>query len=143
MAADTIMNETGGGGISGLSEAIGKLMEHPEILSMAASVLGQDLPTEADKESPPSKKEQNEDSRSDASTANTAKPEALSADLAGALAPILSRIRGSGHKDGAHSLHHTTALLIALKPYLSAPRCEQIDRLVELSKLGAVFENLR
>ncbi len=127
-------------GIPNLMEAIEKLKAHPEIISMAASVLG-GTPDEGnaaseEKENAPKK----EKAAADGSSMNGAPPPDLDG-LASLLAPLL---RGKGCKDtgGRKRLAKSAALLIALKPYLSSSRCETVDRLVELQRIGELFEGL-
>lgn len=55
--------------------------------------------------------------------------------LMGALGPMLGA--GGGKKD------EKTALLLALKPYMSPQRCDAIDKLIMLGRLGEVFRQLR
>ena len=55
--------------------------------------------------------------------------------LMGALGPILGT--GSGHKD------ERTTLLLALKPYMSPQRCDAIDKLITVCRLGEVFRQIR
>lgn len=43
---------------------------------------------------------------------------------------------GGGGSGGGKSGDHRTALLLALKPYLSSGRCQMIDSIVNLNRLG-------
>ncbi len=54
--------------------------------------------------------------------------------LMGALGPMLGT--GGGQKN------EKTALLLALKPYMSPQRCDAIDKLIMLSRLGDVMQRL-
>ena len=55
--------------------------------------------------------------------------------LMGALGPMLGK--GDAKKD------EKTALLLALKPYMSPQRCDAIDKLIMLGRVGEVFKQLR
>ena len=55
--------------------------------------------------------------------------------LMGALGPILGT--GGGKND------EKTQLLLALKPYMSPQRCDAIDKLIMLGRIGEVFKQLR
>ena len=135
------------GGIPDLSDAISKLMAHPEIIEMAASVLGQptspeNTPSTSDSDAPQGDEEiLPKDSSIPAGTSLDGLPDLLR--MAG---PLLS---GIGKRDGAPSGRHgkgigrCTALLLALKPYLSESRCHRVDQIVQVSQFGELFEKLR
>ncbi len=55
--------------------------------------------------------------------------------LMSTIGPILGK--GEGKKDDK------TALLLALKPFMSPQRCDAIDKLIMLSRLGEVMKQLR
>ncbi len=136
--------QLGGLGIPSLADAIEKLKAHPEIISMAASVLGQSAempPTPpAEDATPP---EPISDEKADTSAFSGSVSDALPS-LMGLLGPMASN--GGGSKEGkphhGNGIGRSTALLLALKPYLSKSRCETIDRLVQLGKLGEILEKL-
>jgi len=132
----------GGLGIPNLSDAIERLKAHPEIISMAASVLGQST-----EEAIPSKEAQIDPSidetteRTDRSAGGDPISDAIP-QLVGLLGPMLSGRGSDGekkHTDGK-GIGRSTALLLALKPYLSKSRCEAVDRLVELGRIGEILE---
>ena len=131
-------------GIPNLSEAIEKLKAHPEILSMAASVLGSKAET-ADSATPEETPHEEEPSVSTAGTPTNAPGSPLDAlpELLGLLGPMLTS-GGNSEKRTHHgkNFSRSTALLLALKPYLSASRCDTVDKLVQLGKIGEVFEKL-
>lgn len=115
--------------VPNLSDAIERLMAHPEIIEMAASVLGtsgaahEPKPAEGVKE----------------------KPESQSASpvMPGGLPNLLGLLSGGGAHKKPNPLAKSTALLIALKPYLSPSRCQTIDRLVEMSNSLALFDRVK
>lgn len=55
--------------------------------------------------------------------------------LMGTLGPMLGK--ADGKKD------EKTALLLALKPYMSPERCDAIDKLIMLGRIGEVMKQLR
>lgn len=52
-----------------------------------------------------------------------------------ALLPALSSVTHSHHSD-------RDALLNALRPYLSSARCETLDRILSIEKLGAILSGI-
>ena len=129
-------------GIPNLAEAIEKLKAHPEIISMAASVLGDasqaTAPIKAEDDVSPSDPS---DSGNGALPLSGLNPPPALNDVLGLLAPILKK--GGKDRDGRRKgLGKSTALLCALKPYLSGSRHETIDKLIELQKIGEILEKL-
>lgn len=57
--------------------------------------------------------------------------------LMSALGPMMGGGIGSAGKDDK------TALLLALKPYMSPQRCDAIDKLIMFSRLGQILQQLR
>ena len=55
--------------------------------------------------------------------------------LMGALGPMLGA--------SSEKKNEKTELLLALKPYMSQQRCEAIDKLIILGRIGEVFKQLR
>ena len=104
-----------------LSDAMEKLMAHPEILQLAASVLN-------------TGDEKVENRNPEEETKEETAPAAL--------LPIEGKHaeeRSHRHGKKERSLDGTVALLIALKPYLSKKRCETVDRLIDVGKIGRVI----
>ncbi len=122
-------------GMPDLSSAISKIMEHPELISMVASVLGNDGAQSAQSDS------EGGDTASGAVSAEAAfvpPPEVIST-----LAPVLSKISAlSGGASGSRSFKHE-ALLCALKPYLSRSRVDAIDYIVKISKMSSLIQGLK
>ena len=102
-----------------LSAVIGKLSQNPELLSMAAKLFS-DIPKpephNADSSSPPQP--------------------SVSPDIIATLLPVLT---GGNKKTDRKPDNHSTALLTALKPYLSNERREVIDRMLQFSKIGDII----
>ncbi len=128
--------ETPSGGIPDLSSAISKIMEHPELISMVASVLGND----SDKsESTVTDNSTEIPSNEKVSASLNPTPEVIST-----LVPMLSKITalGSGEAISKKSFKHE-ALLCALKPYLSSSRVEAIDYIIKVSKMSSLIQGLK
>lgn len=112
-----------------ISSAISKLLEHPELLSMAASALGIDSNGKAATDTP----EAAEDTPT-GSNGETA-PSA-SSDVMASIMPLLSGLSGGG------SFKHEP-LLRALKPYLSESRKEAIDYIIKISRMSSLVKGLK
>lgn len=124
-------------GAPDLASAVSRLMAHPEIIEMAASVLKGDAgPGTVSTVTAP--KSDGGDEASEASA------DALGGDPSALLELLGPMLGGKGgakqSRDGG--IARCTALLIALKPYLSDARCRTVDRIVETCKLGELFERL-
>ncbi len=120
-----------------LSQAIEGILAHPELISMVASTLGKAPP--AVKETTATESEVSPLS----AIAESAPSGALPTEAISALAPMLSGL--SGIKKGASpskSNDPRICLLVALKPYLSAHRCEAIDTMIRLSTISEVLRGL-
>ncbi len=126
----------------GLSDAISKIMAHPELISMVASALGGTAPKAAaeeeaipdlvPKEAPVSASIPNVPALSNPSGMN---------DTIAALAPILGSLTGKGglspQKDDKQA-----CLLRALKPYVSPGRGQAIDYMIRLSQISDLMKHL-
>ena len=105
-----------------LSGAIEKLLAHPELLASVASVLGKPPPASAlSEEQEPSAEE---------STPPSPAPEAISA-----MAPLLAGLSKGGVSFSPRKDDPRVCLLRALKPYVSAGRCEAIDTMIRITPL--------
>ena len=119
-----------------ISDAIEKLLAHPELLSTIASTIGlgkSAAPQPPSPESPPTP---------DASALPVATPPAKANDLGdavAALAPLLGALSGKGGPKGDDP---RTCLLRALKPYVSHGRAEAIDTIIQLSRVSEVLKKL-
>ena len=107
--------------ISDLSAMVEKLKSNPEIVSSVASALGISTPS-ADKTS------QDEEKNSGGLP-----------DVISTITPLLSQ-----KSEKEHNGHdHRTALLYALRPYLSPERQEIIDYIMKFSKIGDLLKKLQ
>ena len=113
-----------------LSEAIEKLLAHPELLSTVASVLGKPPPAPMESQEQPQEKPYDA-----ASAPSPPMPEAISA-----LAPLLSGLSKGGALLSPRKDDPRVCLLRALKPYLSAERCEAIDTMIRLSPIAELLQ---
>ena len=120
-----------------LSGAMEKLLAHPELISMVASALkSQDIPPTVDK----SNSETVNDSDPAVSMGVRDTANSGNADLTSALLPMLSRLGNlkSAPQNAPHS-----ALLCALKPYVSPARREAIDYFLKFSQMSALISGLK
>lgn len=113
-----------------LSGAIERILANPELISTVAAALGKAPPSQAPslptvEEAPP------------AALAEVPPP-AVSPEALATLAPLLSGLSGFG-KGGKDDPR--ICLLRALKPYLSASRCETIDTIIRFSAIGDALQS--
>lgn len=126
-----------------LSAMLGNVLNNPTIMAQLQGVLagmGQNAP------SPPRESEDGVPvSDQPASPAEAAEGMADNAALMAQLPAMLGMLtslsggqggQSDGHRTGGKGGNHRTALLLALKPYLNEGRCEMIDAIVNLSRLG-------
>lgn len=84
--------------------------------------------------------EDTESARDTSAIPTQALPFSLPPDLLSKL-PLLLSTLGSAGKGGA--CDEKTALLLALKPYMSPQRCDAIDKLIMLGRLGEIMRQLQ
>jgi hypothetical protein len=113
-----------------ISGAIGKLLEHPELISMVAKTLGGSAPSEATTQSSDEKP---------AASDMTEPP----ADVMASVLPVLSKLSNLGSAQNTHSSFKHEQLLCSLKPYLSKNRCDAIDYILRISKISGIIGQLR
>ncbi len=126
-----------------ISDAIEKLLAHPELLSSIASTigLGKASPTTAESTEPLA------DAKSASApeeavlpvAANPSSPTSDLGEAVAALAPLLSAFSGKGG-GGPKGDDPRTCLLRALKPYVSRGRAEAIDTIIQLSRVSDVLK---
>lgn len=108
---------------TGAQDVLSRLLEDPEVLAA-----GQ--PSEQAEEAM-------------GGTSGDALPFSLPPELLGKLPALLSTLgpvmngKDTGVKD------EKTALLLALKPYMSPQRCDAIDKLIMFGRLGQIMQQLR
>ena len=147
-------DETVGGLPEGLSDAVDRLLAHPELLSMVANALGksgapsgsqapaqtaepqpiQEEPPAVEMDLPPTEADTTE-----VGATGSAAP--APTDLVATLAPILSGLAGKGGLQSRKD-DHRACLLRALKPYVNPARREAIDYMIRLSQLSDLFRQL-
>ena len=117
-----------------LPEALGAILSNKELMEKISAIVGP-APKNGEAEASPAS--------ADAILSNpdlmTKLPEVISV-----LRPMMEG-KGNGEKKGQtpHSNDKRTALLCALKPYLSPKRREAIDYITKIGKLGDVMKNLK
>jgi len=114
-----------------LSKAFGKILEHPELISMVAGVLGGEA--------------QKNEQQSVATTSSVAEhaeggTQGANGDALAALVPMLGKLTSVG-ANGTVFKHET--LLCALKPYLNGHRCDTIDLIIRMSKISSIIGGMR
>ena len=124
-----------------LSAAIEGILAHPELISMVASTLGKAPPSSS---VTPERAEPPTEASPLAAIAESAPSEALPTEAISALAPLLSGLGGikKGAPPSAKKDDPRICLLLALKPYMSASRCEAIDTMIRLSTISEVLRGL-
>ncbi len=122
------MSENTNPQIPDLSGAISKIMEHPELLSMVASVLGE-------------QKAESGDSAEGVPVSQESTPPSPPPEVISTLAPMLSRLSALGTGGVAKFKHEQ--LLCALKPYLSSSRCDAIDYIIKISQMSSLVKGLK
>lgn len=117
-----------------LSNAISKISEHPEIISMVASALGKTTEESAPQPTP--------------QTSSSLQPSASSlpqqtdlSSLIGSIAPVMAALGGKRKKDPREE--HRDALLCALKPYLSEDRRQMVDKIMKLGQIGDILKIIK
>ena len=117
----------------GISGAISKLMEHPELISMVASALEKSSPEEN-----PSKVA---DSPKDTEAITSDSPQLQHTDVLTSLIPMLSKMTAPTKEgNGSHGSNIPHAqLLCALKPYVSESRRSAIDYVLKISQMSALI----
>lgn len=132
------------GGMGALGDVLNKLMAHPEVLSYVASAIGVDQNGSAPTAEPVAEQKVSEASPSVSETAPAVSASVSpieSQDALAALAPLLSGLsKGKSNHGGQKDCR--SALLLALKPYVSKGRCEAIDTMIRFSKLTDLFQTL-
>ena len=121
-----------------LSGAMEKLLAHPELITMVASALkNQDSPP------PDTNKTISETVSGDEPAISVGAQDSSSignSDLTSALLPMLTKL--GNLKSSPQSSPHS-ALLCALKPYVSPARREAIDYFMKFSQMSALISGLK
>ncbi len=120
---------------SAIAGAVGKLLEHPELISMVASAIGADT-SKLGASPPPTAQNENAQNAEPVSADVPATPDAVST-----LMPMLSKLSSLGFDKGKSGFKHEQ-LLIALKPYVSKNRCDAIDYMLRLSRISGLIGGL-
>ncbi|MBQ9086353.1 MAG: hypothetical protein IJY47_04110 [Clostridia bacterium] len=111
-----------------LSDAIDKIMAHPELISMVASAIG----------APDRPREEPSAATEDPSPPPPTEP----TDSLAALSPMLSKLSQAKHTAPRREKDARSDLLCALKPYLSPGRQEAIDYMIRISQISDLLKHL-
>jgi hypothetical protein len=114
-----------------LAGAISKILEHPELISMVAGVLGGGSAADGT--------QKNESRAVSADTSSTPSDK----DASDALAPILPILGKLSSISGDSTSFKHEPLLKALKPYLSKSRSDTVNYIIRISKLSSVINGMR
>lgn len=137
-----------------LSDAMEKIMAHPELISMVASVLGAPSAQTASKNEAASAETVERDEEvevsadassavaSDAVGASLPTEKAAPAELMTALAPLLSGLSGGKGGKKKDPDDPRSCLLRALKPYVSQGRREAIEYMIRISQISDLLKHL-
>ena len=128
------------GSAGGISEAIEKLRQHPEIISAVASALSGSFSQAGENASETG---DTSGEKGSPSPVGGISPEKLSEVMA-AVGPMISSLGGNHQKDSKKSpAGNREALLCALRPYVSRERREMIDRLMGFIKIGDLLKKTK
>ena len=119
-----------------LSGIINILKENPQIINSVASALGGEA-------SANQAKPESSDAQTPLSAEVTANIADKLPDMVSALAPLLSSKSPEHHDNKGSTYDHKTALLYALRPYLSPERREIVDYILKFSKIGDLIKKLK
>ena len=120
-----------------ISDSVGKLLEHPELLSMVASVLGKPSPVSASQAQAGTADISDDAEAVVASNTESTPSVGDVPDVMASVMPLLSRVM-SGKGNCRHE-----QLLCALKPYLSPSRCQAIDYVIKISQMSSLVKGLK
>ncbi len=114
-----------------ISDAISRIMEHPELISMVASALGGNAAADGNK-------------TNDSENATSLPVASNGGDALPTFAPMLEKLRGLGanSKSGKDGSRHEQ-LLCALKPYLCDSRRDAVDFILKISQLSGLMGLLK
>lgn len=115
-----------------LSEKLGAMLADPAMLAKIASIAG-NLGLGSAPTAPPPPKD--EPKPCDTCPAKDILP------CGGAECPLPAK--GGALSGAAKSISQSRALLVALKPYLSAERCERIDKILGMMKIAEIMGYLK
>ena len=125
-----------------LSDAMEKIMAHPELISMVASVLGAPEASPATEPEAETVSRPKEEAAAEADGGGTvAAPTGAAPEWLNAFLPLLSGMAEKG-KRGKPPEDPRSCLLLALRPYVSGGRQEAIDYMIRLSQISDLLKHL-
>lgn len=113
-----------------IPEMLGSILSNKELMDKISAIVGMS-------------DEKDNASSSPASILSDPDVMAKLPEVISVLRPMMSGNQKEEKKEHARANDRRTALLCALKPYLSPKRCEAIDYITKISKLGDVMKNLK
>lgn len=125
---------------SGLAEILSTLMANEALMSQIQGIVGESVATSAEKDG-------SEESKTATERPPSIDPKVMEKlpEVVAVLRPFLetSSSKDDQRKEETKGADPRTALLCALKPYLSPRRCEVIDYITRISRLGDVMKHLK
>ena len=119
-----------------IADAINHLMANPELIGMIGRAMAS-----ARAEAPPTDAEEPPEAAPDAAERSEASPAASVSSMISSLAPMLTSL-GSLPRGMSEEAEKRSALLRALKPYLSKERCEAIEQMITVSRISEILRGL-
>ena len=119
-----------------LSDAMERLLAHPELLASVASAIGLGKPNATQANSPTAVDPPNPPEPE----LPVASPTAELGEAVAAIAPLLSAFTGKG---GSNPNDPRSCLLRALKPYVSPGRAQAIDTILRLSLVSEAIKKVK
>ena len=119
-----------------LSDAMERLLAHPELLASVASAIGLGKPNATQANSPTAVDPPNPPEPE----LPVASPTAELGEAVAAIAPLLSALTGKG---GSNPNDPRSCLLRALKPYVSPGRAQAIDTILRLSLVSEAIKKVK
>lgn len=121
-----------------IPELLSSLMTNKELMEKISAIVG-------------SSSEENDSEKTSAPAASldgVLSDPTIMAKLPEVISVLRPMLGAPSHKEppkhqSAHANDRRMALLCALKPYLSPKRCEAIDYMTRISKLGDIMKNLK
>ncbi len=123
-----------------ISKMMDGILANPELIGMVASAIGPMLKNQSEaKVGTETASAKSEGEQGDSVEASA---EPAFQDMASTIAPLLSLMQKSGAQSQSKTSDRRSCLLLALKPYLCAERCEAIDYMLKLARFSEIFKTL-
>lgn len=119
-----------------IADAINHLMANPELIGMIGRAMAS-----AKAEAPPTDAAEPPEAAPDTAERSEASPAASVSSMISSLAPMLTSL-GSLPRGMSAEAENRSALLRALKPYLSKERCDAIEQMITVSRISEMLRGL-